>query len=74
MGASTAILSKCGDMIVADSAYASFKKLCKDVAKEYSPKIIPNCLISCFFPCFFSKLKTDIEKRARYNINDLNVL
>ena len=61
-------------MIVADSAFSSFKTLCKDVMKQYSPKLIPNCLISCLFPCFFTKLKTDVKRKANYDVEDLNIL
>lgn len=30
-------------------------------------------MINCFFPCVFTKLKSDIDKKANYNIEDLDV-
>lgn len=73
MGAATALLYGKADFIVADSSYKSFKSLCKQIAKEHSPVVVPNCMISCFFPCVFSKLKKDIDKKAQYDVEDLDV-
>ncbi len=30
-------------------------------------------MISCFFPCVFSKLKRDVDKKAQYDVEDLDV-
>ncbi len=30
-------------------------------------------MISCFFPCVFSKLKKDVDKKAQYDVEDLDV-
>jgi DNA-directed RNA polymerase subunit F len=30
-------------------------------------------MISCFFPCVFTKLKKDVDKRAKYDVEDLDV-
>lgn len=73
MGAATALLYGKARMIIADSSYKSFKSLCKQVAKEHSPTVVPNCMITCFFPCVFSKLKKDVDKRAKYDVEDLDV-
>ena len=73
MGAATALLYGKAKMIIADSSYKSFKSLCKQVAKEHSPTVVPNCMITCFFPCVFSKLKKDVDKRAKYDVEDLDV-
>lgn len=73
MGAATALLYGKAEFIVADSSFKSFKSLCKQVAKEYSPKIVPNCMITCFFPCVFSKLKKDVDRKAKYDVDDLDV-
>lgn len=74
MGASTAILAGSAEIIVADSAFLSFRSLCKEVAKEYSPKRVPNCLIDCIFPCVFTKLSRDVKREAQYDVNSLNIL
>lgn len=73
MGAATSLLYGKAEMIIADSSYKSFKSLCKQVAKEHSPVVVPNCMITCFFPCVFSKLKKDVDKRAKYDVEDLDV-
>ena len=61
MGAATALKFGKACVIVADSAFKSFRSLCKQVAKRNSPCWIPNCLISCLFPCVFCKIHSDIE-------------
>jgi hypothetical protein len=61
MGAATALKYGKASIIVADSAFKSFKGICRQVAKKNSPCIIPNCLISCLFPCVFNKMRSDIE-------------
>lgn len=73
MGAATALLYGKASMIIADSSFKSFKSLCKQVAKEHSPAVIPNCMITCFFPCVFTKLKKDVDRRAKYDVDDLDV-
>lgn len=73
MGAATALLYGKSEFIVADSSFKSFKSLCKQVAKEHSPAVVPNFMINCFFPCVFSKLKKDVDKRAKYDVEDLDV-
>lgn len=30
-------------------------------------------MINCFFPCVFEKLKDDVDKRANYNVDDLDI-
>lgn len=30
-------------------------------------------MITCFFPCVFSKLKKDVDKKANYDVEDLDV-
>lgn len=73
MGAATSLLYGQAEFIVADSSYKCFKSLCKQVAKEHSPAVVPNFMINCFFPCVFTKLKNDVDKRANYNVEDLDV-
>lgn len=73
MGAATALLYGDAEFIVADSSFKSFKSLCKQVAKEHSPAVVPNCMINCFFPCVFSKMKKDVDKKANYDIENLDV-
>jgi hypothetical protein len=57
MGAATALKYGRASIIVADSAFKSFKGLCKQIAKRNAPKMMPNCLISCLFPCVFYKIR-----------------
>ena len=73
MGAATALLYGKASMIIADSSFKSFKSLCKQVAKEHSPTVVPNCMVTCFFPCFFRKLKKDVDKKANYDVEALDV-
>lgn len=73
MGAATALLYGQSEFIVADSSYKSFKSLCKQVAKEYSPTPVPNFMVSCFFPCVFGKLRKDVNKKAKYDVEELDV-
>ena len=30
-------------------------------------------MINCFFPCVFSKLKKDVDRKAKYDVEDLDV-
>lgn len=30
-------------------------------------------MVDCFFPCVFSKLKSDVRKKADYDVEDLDV-
>ena len=30
-------------------------------------------MITCFFPCVFSKLKKDVDKKAKYDVEELDV-
>lgn len=73
MGAATALLYGKAEFIVADSSYKSFKSLCKQVAKQYSPAVVPNFMVACFFPCVFGKLRKDVDKKAKYDVEDLDV-
>lgn len=57
MGAGTALNYGKAPIIVADSAFESFRSLCKQIAVRHSPRYLPNCLISCLFPCIFLKLR-----------------
>ena len=57
MGAVTALRYGKANVIVADSAFKSFKSLCKQFAKANTPCFVPNCLISCIFPCVFYKIR-----------------
>ena len=43
------------------------------MAIKYSPKVVPDCMVSCVFPCLFEKLKKDVHKRAKYDVNLLDV-
>ena len=73
MGAATALLYGKAKAIVADSAFKSFESLCKQVAKRSLPCFVPECLVSCLFPCVFCKIKSDVEEKANYNIEFLNI-
>jgi len=73
MGASTALLHGKCPIIVADSSFRSLKTLCKQIAKKGAPTWVPNCLIECLFPCFFYKLRKDVEEKADYDMNDVDV-
>jgi hypothetical protein len=68
MGAATALRYGRANAIVADSAFKSFRSLCKQVAKANSPCIIPNCLVSCLFPCVFCKIRSDVEEKGNYDV------
>jgi len=68
MGAATALKFGKAPIIVADSAFKSFKSLCKQVAKRNKPLYVPNCLIECLFPCVFCKLRGEIQEKAFYDI------
>jgi hypothetical protein len=74
MGAATALKYGKAPIIIADSSFKSFKSLCKQIAKENSPKCIPGCLISCLFPCVFYKLRSDIQERGNYDIEELDII
>jgi predicted MPP superfamily phosphohydrolase len=73
MGAATALLYGKAEFIVADSSFKSFKSLCKQVAKSHSPGI-PNFMVNCIFPCVFSKLRWDVDKKAQYDVDELDIL
>jgi fermentation-respiration switch protein FrsA (DUF1100 family) len=74
MGAAASLLYGDAEFIVADSSFKSFESLCKQVAKNHVPKNpFSNMFISCIFPCAYSKLRTDVEKRAKYDTDVLNV-
>ena len=73
MGAATALKYGQAPIIVADSAFVSFKELCRQVAVRRSPNYVPSCLISCLLPCFLSKLRKDILKQADYDIDTLDI-
>lgn len=30
-------------------------------------------MVNCFFPCVFSKIKKDVDKKAQYDVEDLDV-
>lgn len=74
MGAATALKFGQAQIIVADSAFESFKSLCKQIAIRHAPEYLPSCLISCIFPCVFFKLRQDVKKEANYDIQSLNIL
>jgi hypothetical protein len=71
MGAAASLLYGKAEFIVADSSFKCFKSLCKQIAKGHSS--VPNVIINCFFPCVFTKLRYDIEKKAQYDLDDLDV-
>lgn len=73
MGAATCLLYGNSEFIVADSSFKSFKSLCKQVAKEHSPNVVPNFMVSCFFPCVFEKLREDVDKKANYDVEALDI-
>lgn len=73
MGAATALLNGQAEFIVADSSFKSFESLCKQVAKEHSPTVIPNCMVTCIFPCVFTKIRRDVDKKAQYNVKNLDI-
>lgn len=73
MGAATALKFGKAPIIVADSSFRCFKSLCKHIAKENSPKYVPGCLVSCLFPLVFCKLRSDIQERGRYDIEQLDI-
>ena len=68
MGAVSALRCGKASAIVADSAFKSFRSVCKHFAKSQSPCYVPNCLISCLFPCFFWKMRSDVEELGHYDI------
>lgn len=73
MGAATALKYGKAPLIVADSAFCSFKELCRQVAIKRSPDYVPSCLVSCLLPCFLIKLRKDIKKQADYDIDLLDI-
>ena len=73
MGAATALRFGKASVIVADSAFKSFKSLCKQFAKAHTPCYVPNCLISCLFPCVFCKIRSDVEQQGRYDVEMLDI-
>jgi hypothetical protein len=68
MGAATALRFGKAHIIVADSAFKSFRSLCKQFAKKNTPCYIPNCLISCLFPCVFCKIRADVQEKGNYDV------
>ena len=74
MGGATAIKYGKAPVIVADSAFSSFRSLCKQIAHKNAPEYLPGCFISCFFPCVFCKLKSDVEERAGYDLDELDIV
>jgi hypothetical protein len=72
MGAATALRYGKTSVIVADSAFKSFKSLCKQVAKRNAPCFMPNCLISCLFPCVYCKIRSDVEEKGEYDVDCLD--
>ena len=73
MGAATALKYGKAPVIVADSAFKSFRGLCKQIAKRNAPKMLPNCLISCLFPCVFMKIRRDVESEGHYDVDKLDI-
>lgn len=43
------------------------------MAKDNAPKMLPNCFISCLFPCVFCKLRSDIQEKGEYDVEDLDI-
>lgn len=74
MGAATALKFGNAPIIIADSSFKSFKSLCKQIAKEHSPKFVPGCMVSCLFPCVFYKLRSDIQEKGDYDIEQLDIV
>jgi hypothetical protein len=73
MGAASALKYGKAEVIVADSSFKCLKSLCKQVAKNHSPNFVPNCFINCLFPCVFFKLKQDVKKKAKYDVDELDI-
>lgn len=73
MGAATSLLYGESDFIVADSSFKTFKSLCKQVVKQHTPVVVPNLLINCIFPCVFGKLRDDVDKKANYDVKNLDI-
>ena len=73
MGAASALKYGKSKVIVADSSFKSMKKLCDEFAKRNKPDWIPECLITCLFPCLFYKLKSDIDEKGHFDLEELNI-
>lgn len=73
MGAASALKYGKSKVIVADSSFKSMKKLCDEFAKRNKPEWIPECLITCLFPCLFYKLKSDIDEKGHFDLEELNI-
>lgn len=68
MGASTALLCGDADIIVADSSFASFESMSKDLIKKYCPPFLSS-LLNCCFCCVFCKLRQDVLEEGHYDLN-----
>ena len=49
------------------------EQICKETAHEKKPKYVPACMITCCFPLVFRKLRTDVKKKADFDLKELNV-
>ena len=73
MGASSALKYGKASIIVADSPFRSFKKLCKEIVVKSESNPFPSCMVTCLFPCVFLKLRSDVKSLANYDVEELNI-
>lgn len=73
MGAVSALRYGGTSIIVADSPFVSLEKICRETAHEKKPKYVPGCMVTCCFPFVFRKLRTDVKKRADFDMKELDI-
>ena len=73
MGAISALKFGGTQVIVADSACASLKRVCREQVMRGKPEEIPGCVVGCIFPIVYSKLRSDLKQMGNYDIEELNL-
>lgn len=72
MGAVSALRSAATRIIVADSPFVSLEKVCRETAQERKPRYFPGCMVACCFPIVFRKLRSDVKKKADFDLRELD--
>lgn len=73
MGAVSALRYGRASIIIADSPFVSLEQICKETAHAKKPNYVPGCMVACCFPLMFRKLRTDVKKRADFDMKELNI-
>lgn len=73
MGAISALKFGGPQVIVADSACASLKRIAREQVKRMKPEIVPGCMLGCLFPLIYAKLRCDVKTIAGFDIQELNL-